>query len=300
MSLSGKTALVTGASGFIGQHLCRALVRKGMDVHGISRSQPGSASDGVRWWQADLSDYTALESIFKAVQPEYVFHLASEVTGSRDSTVVLPTLHSNLVSTVNLLNLAAEQGCKRLVLAGSLEEPQADHAPSSPYAAAKAASTAYAQMFAALYATPVVTARLFMVYGPAQQDTTKLIPYVTLALLRGETPKLSSGTRPVDWIYVGDVVDGLVACAVTPGIEGKTVDIGSGELVTIRQVVEQLAAIISPQARPAFGALADRPFEQVRAADAATAHALTGWQAQTSLADGLRHTVDYYRHHLTP
>ena len=294
-TFAGKPVLVTGASGFIGAHLCHALTANGATVHALSRSQQG---DTHHWWQADLSDYAALERIFAAVRPVYVFHLASEVTGSRERSVVLPTLHSNLVSTVNLLNLATEYGCERLILAGSLEEAQADSAPSSPYAAAKSAASAYAQMFHNLYQTPLVTARLFMVYGPAQRDTTKLIPYVTLQLLRGEVPKMSSGTRPVDWIYVADVVDGLLKCALTPGIDGQTIDLGSGQLVTIRDMVQTLAGIVSPEARLAFGALPDRPFEQVRAANTADSLARIGWGPRVPLADGLAATVAYYRQRL--
>jgi UDP-glucose 4-epimerase len=293
--LSGARALVTGASGFIGQHLCRALLEHGATVHGISRGVQ-TDTNGVRWWQADVSEHDSLASIFDQVRPDYVFDLASEVTGARDRRVVMPTLHSNLVSTVNVLDLATEYDCKRVVVIGSLEEPQwPDSVPSSPYAAAKAASSIYAAMFHNLYQTPVVNARLFMVYGPAQVDTTKLIPYVTLTLLRGEVPRMSSGARPVDWVYVGDVVEGLVRCAVVPDAAGQTVDIGSGQLVTIRQVVEMLGEIIAPGAELGFGALPDRPFEQVRTANVAEAQSLIGWMPQVSLEDGLRRTVDYYR-----
>jgi nucleoside-diphosphate-sugar epimerase len=296
-TFAGQPVLVTGASGFIGAHLCHALTVSGATVHAISRS-PAPADSALHWWQADLSDYAALERIFADIRPVYVFHLASEVTGSRERKVVLPTLHSNLVSTVNLLNLATEYACERLILAGSLEEAQANSAPSSPYAAAKSAASAYAQMFHNLYQTPLVTARLFMVYGPAQRDITKLIPYVTLQLLRGEVPKMSSGTRPVDWIYVADVVDGLLKCALTPGIDGQTIDLGSGQLVTIHDMVQTLAGIVSAEARLAFGALPDRPFEQVRAANTADSLARIGWQPRVSLTDGLAATVAYYRRQL--
>ncbi len=145
--------------------------------------------------------------------------------------MILPTFHSNLASTVNLLTMAAETGCRRVVLTGSLAEPDPKNGelfPSAPYAAAKWASSGYARMFHALYQFPVVIARVFMVYGPAQQDLTKLIPYVTLSLLRGETPKITSGDRLVDWVYVSDVVEGFVALGQAPGIDGETLDLGSG------------------------------------------------------------------------
>jgi nucleoside-diphosphate-sugar epimerase len=150
-------------------------------------------------------------------------------------------------------------------------------------------------MFHALYGTPVVLARLFMVYGPAQQDLNKLVPYVSLALLEGREPKLSSGLRPVDWVYVDDVVEGLVRAGATPGLEGRRVDLGSGRLETIRAVVERLYEIAGAQTAPPFGTLPDRPMEQVRAADTARTTELLSWCPQTPLEDGLRATFDWYR-----
>lgn len=301
--LVGKRILVTGARGFIGGHLCRHLLAAGAEVHGVSRrpaNETTSEAPGLRWWQADLADRAAVSRLFAALRPALVFHLASKVAGARDLALVAPTFDANLASTVHLLGAAAEMGCERLILTGSLEEPASSGAaavPSSPYAAAKAAASAYGRMFHALYDTPVVLARLFMVYGPAQPDHRKLVPYVTLSLLRGEAPQLSSGTRAVDWIYVEDVVAGLLAIAAAgPQLHGQQVDVGSGSLVTVRGVVERLAAIIDPTIPLGFGDLGDRPREQVRRADVEQTAAQIGWRPQTSLAAGLRATVDWYRH----
>ena len=128
----------------------------------------------------------------------------------------------------------------------------------------------------------------------------KLVPYVTRALLRGESPKLSSGTREVDWVYVDDVVDAFVAAGVAPDLAGRTIDVGSGELVTIRALVEQLVALVDRGIAPQFGALPDRPLEQVRRADVARSRALLGWRPRTPLADGLARTVEWYRRTLEP
>ena len=74
----------------------------------------------------------------------------------------------------------------------------------------------------------MVTARLFIGYGPDQKDQKKLIPYVTRSLLRSEVPLLMSGTRECGWIYVDDVVDAYLALAATPGIKDSTIDVGTG------------------------------------------------------------------------
>jgi UDP-glucose 4-epimerase len=296
--LDGQRILVTGANGFIGSHLSLRLCREGAEVHAVYRSQLPADLGDCHWSQADLADLAEVRRIIGKVRPEVIFHLASHVKGAPDLEHVLPTFQSNLQSTVNLLTVAAESNCRRIVLTGSLAEPEAERGeifPSAPYAAAKWASSGYARMFHALYKLPVVIARVFMVYGPGQKDLTKLIPYVTLSLLQGRTPKISSGHRLVDWIYVSDVVDGFVALAQAPNVDGATVDLGSGVLISIRDIVQQLAAVVDNKATVEFGALPDRPLEPTRLAKTTETFDRIGWRPQVSLRDGLERTVDWYR-----
>ena len=250
----------------------------------------------MQWWQGDLADITSVRTLIRHVQPDIVYHLASNVTGSRDLDRVLPTLHSNFVSTVNLLTALTEIGCDRIVLAGSLEEPEIDRCtevPSSPYAAAKWANSAYSRMFYELYQTPVVTAKIFMVYGP-EQDSRFLIPTVISSVINGISPKLSSGKRPIDWIYIDDLISGLIAMATAPEIDGGTIDLGTGKLSTIREVVERIVTGIDRRVDPIFGAIPDRLNEQIRVANAASSSAQIGWKATTSLEEGLKSTIDWY------
>ena len=295
--LSGKTALVTGASGFIGAAVARRLGDAGAIVHGVSRSQR-TGGDCARWWRTDLTEFAQVRRLLEAVVPDFVFHFSSMVAGARDLDLVLPMLQANLVTSVNLLTAIAENHRVRILFAGSQEEAQPDGTwpvPCSPYAAAKLAAGTYARMFHALFGSPAVWLRLFMVYGPAQSDTRKLVPYVTQSLLRGEAPALSSGARRVDWIFIDDVADAFLAAAVASGVEGRTIDIGSGKLVPVRAVVEHLAQIIGTEVSPRFGALPERPLEVEPVADLAAAAAYLGWKARTSLADGLWQTVEWYR-----
>lgn len=291
-----KKALVTGASGFIGSHLCNLLNYAGVEVHGVSREQRTTDAAGTIWWQGDLSKLTDASHILNDVKPDYIFHLASHVVGARDLENVIPTYLSNLSSTVNLLTCATKLGCTRIVLVGSQEEPDKGNLiPSSPYAAAKWSASAYARMFHALYNTPVTIARVFMVYGPGQNDLSKLIPYVTLSLLQGKIPRLTSGTRLIDWVYVEDVAKGLLSLAVSENVEGRTVDLGSGFLLSIKATINKLEQIIGGKTKSVFGSIPDRPMEQVRVADVKKTYEMIGWKPDIGLEKGLRTTVDWYK-----
>lgn len=289
--------LVTGASGHIGGALCRRLSTEGAEVHGVSRAVRNTQNGPVRWWRADLRSIEAVRGLINTVRPDLIFHLAGCVSGKRDLELVLPTLDGNLQATVNVLVASTEASCGRVILAGSLEEPD-DNGPavcSSPYAASKWTARAYARMFHALYHTPVVIARIFMVYGPGPQPLTRLVPYVISSLLSGEAPRLTSGTRPVDWIYIDDVVEGLLACASVPSAVGETIDLGSGCLTEVRSVALQIAQLMGAKLLPEFGALADREMEQTRAANVHQSYKLLGWQPRTALDTGLRATIAWFK-----
>jgi UDP-glucose 4-epimerase len=293
-----RRVLVTGGGGFIGSRLCGRLAREGAEVHAVGRNEPSHLAGIAHTWARDVARQESVQELMEAIRPEIVFHLASAVTGRRDLDQVWPTFHSNLASTVNVLIEATKANCERIVVTGSMEVSPTDELnppPPSPYAAAKWASTMYARMFHALYGCPVVILRVFMVYGPAQPDRTKLIPYVGRCLLDGIPPELSSGTRPVDWVYVDDVVGAHLKAARAPEAHGMSLDVGSGKRVTIREVVERLAELADTGVKPLFGALPDRPFEMAPVADVEETHRLLGWRATTDLGEGLRRTMDWLR-----
>lgn len=292
---SGKPVLVTGAGGFIGRQLCDKLTKLGAIVHAVVRSD-STLPEGVIPHRLDVSDAQAISQLVAEVAPEFVFHLASRVSGSRALEEIEATFLSNLASTVYLLRAVTETRCRRIVLAGSLEEAR-DDIPSSPYAAAKSAASMYARMFHRLYGTPITIARLFMVYGPGQSDARKLVPYVSLSLLSGKSPRLSSGVRPVDWVYIDDVVQALLTLAVRPETLGQAVDVGTGQLTTVRSVAEQISRLVGARPGPVFGAIEDRAAEEVRRADPTVASTLLG-RPFTDLEHGLRQTVDWYRQKL--
>jgi nucleoside-diphosphate-sugar epimerase len=292
---AGASALVTGGVGFIGSRLCELLDASGWTVHSASRR--ADVRGAGRHWQVDLADYEAVTALMGDIQPDYVFHLASHVWGAPDLAHVLPAFRSNLQTTVNLLAALAERACRRFVVTGSLVEPDARSSggvPNSPYAASKWATSDYVRMFHALYGFPAAIARVFMVYGPAQQDPTKLVPYVIRSVLRGERPKITSGRHEIDWVYVDDVAYGLARVALTGGLDGETVDLGSGSLVSTGDFVEEICELMGGAVRPVLGALPDRPLEPKRIARVEETRRLLGWAPETPREEGLGQTIQWF------
>jgi nucleoside-diphosphate-sugar epimerase len=273
-----------------------ALARLGADVQRSGRRPPAPAG----WAQCDVADLAQVRETIGRARPDFIFHLASTVTGSRSMSVVLPTLHDNLIGTVHVLLAAAECPGAKVVCLGSLQEPDEElrGVPPSPYAAAKLAAGAYARMFGALYGVPVTIARPFMAFGAGQADLTKLVPYVVSQLLRGEPANLSSGAQAFDWVYVDDVVEALLAVAASDAANGMTVDVGCGLLTSVRDVAEGIARRLDAVHLLQFDAVPDRRLEPTRKADVERTHALVGFRARVPLETGLDRTVRWHQDRL--
>lgn len=296
--IADKKFLVTGASGFIGHALCARLLEQGAEVHGTSRRKVDFESDKWTHASVDLTIAKNVDELVALARPDYIVHLASCVTGKREIEWIRETFAGNLQSAVNILVAAQRAGVNKTVLAGSLEEPDAkDAAPiaTSPYAASKWCASAYARTMNALYGTRSAVARIFMVYGPGQQDLMKLVPYVCLSAARSEAPELMSGGREVDWIYVDDVVDGLIRLAQAGPDDGGYVDIGSGELVTTGDVAERVCRLAGTGVAPVLGAVPDRAMEQVRKANIEATSEILDWRPALSIDEGLVRTYDWYK-----
>jgi nucleoside-diphosphate-sugar epimerase len=294
--MNAESILVTGAAGFLGSALCmRLAAAQGARVTGAGRSAR-PAGFGAEWVTCDLADQAAVDALIEQTQPTVVFHLAGRTLGAQGKEAVWPNLRDNLLATVPLLSALTGTRCRRVVLTASLRDPDfdTDEVPTSPYAAAKAASSAYARMFHRLYQLPVVIARPFMVYGPGRQDMSKLVPFVASRLLAGQDASLSSGKDAFDFVFIDDVVEGLLTLASKDGLEGGTIDLGTGRLTSVAQVATGIADRLGKKHLLKLGALPDRRFEPQRSADVEGTAAMTGWRARTALPVGIDRFLAWY------
>ena len=235
--MPGGTALVTGAAGFIGRHALGALRARGYAVHALAR--PGrvpAASDGAVWWEADLGDADAVDSVLREARPDAVLHLA---WGAGPGRLLDEELNRRSADdTIRLAGRLARTGCRHLVLAGScLEAQPATAAGRTPYARAKRA--VHEQLSGARNGLPVTCAHIFSTFGPGEPPE-RLVPRVVRALLNGEPLAVSAGEHTRDFLAVDDLADAL-AC-VLGGDPCGQIDVCSGQGRPLHELFDALAA----------------------------------------------------------
>ena len=296
--LRGTRIAVTGATGFLGYHLAARLCDLGVVVYGLSRAvSAATLPDLCRPWRIDLTDSDGVAEAVRQLRPDLVYHLAGVVTGREDLSLVQATLQTNVVGSVNLFLALQATGCRRLIVVGSSEELtrlDGRDTPASPYAASKAACSLYARLFYHAFDLPAVLARPFATYGPRQAPD-KLIPMAVSSLLRGASPEISSGERICDFVYVQDVVRGLILAGLQDGLEGQEVDLGTGQGIPIRDAVDSLVQLCKSDVHPRYLSTSDRRGHTTHVADAEKTREQIGWQPVWTLDSGLEETVDWYR-----
>lgn len=297
---SGRRVLVTGGTGFLGQHLTRRLVELGAQVTVALCEEDGPEQTAtlpiaVHRRDGDVCNYGQMHQLVEAAGPEIVFHLAA--VGVNAPFIAEETaLRINLHGTLNLLRAVQRCGggdVRRIVVAGTSyeygENGQLD--PGNVYAASKVATWAFCRMYYRTHGMPVVVARPFNVYGPGQNERA-LIPSAIQAALGDQDFPTTPGEQRRDFIYVDDVIQGFLAVAVADGIEGHSLDLGTGQMTPVRKAVELVFALTKSRGRPQIGVLPYRPgLAWKLVANADNTARLTGWRTKIELEQGLKATI---------
>jgi UDP-glucose 4-epimerase len=305
--LLSQRVVVTGAAGFIGMHLLRALQASGADIVAIATANSHIErldSLSFSFERIIVDDLSHIGNVIRAAKPDYIIHLGAYVSTERSLQAIEKTLQQNLLPTISLLTAAAEANVTRVVLLGSCEEYSQNSSPfdtamasdpSSPYGASKAAATVYARMFTNSFQLPTVVLRPSVVYGPGQSER-MLISQVMKAISEDRPIAVTGGKQTRDFIYVKDVVDAIALSLTTPNIEGRLWNIGSGEVVTVRDCLERIERITGRTGLIQYGL---RPYTEAEIFDyrlkVRETYAAFNWKPATTLDDGLRNTWDSIR-----
>lgn len=298
--------LVVGGNGFIGRHIVNHATGLGWEVTSLSLSPKHDAGENlrnVRYLAADVADGDMLRVALGEATFEYVVNCGGYIdhtfffSGGR---AVLDTHFGGVLNLVETLNRNVLQS---FVNVGSSDEygntpaPQVEtqrESPISPYSLGKVAATHFLQMLHRTENFPSTTLRLFLTYGPGQDDR-RFLPQIIKGCLEGRSFPTSTGEQLRDFSFVQDTVEAVFAAFESLGAKGEVVNIGSGQPVSIRQIIESVQRLIG-RGEPRFGEIAYRPGENMALyANISKAKALLNWEPKVTLEVGLDKTIQWLK-----
>ncbi len=314
--VQGKRVLVTGAGGFIGSHLAEALVRAGADVTAMTHYNALSSVGNLAFLPPEIrarltiAAGTIEDSDFVARAMEgqdIVLHLAALIAIPYSYVAPRSYVRANVEGTLNVLEAARRLGTQRIVVTSTSEvygtairSPIDEEHPlqgQSPYSASKIGADKIAESYFRSFETPVVTLRPFNTYGP-RQSARAFIPTIISQAIARDAIHLGSLSPLRDMTFVADTVDGFLRAATTPGIEGETINLGTGETHSIGDFAHRILALMDCKKPIVHDAARERPAKSEvlkLVSDNRRAASLLGWRPATSLDDGLRAAIEFVR-----
>ena len=317
MSWRGRSVLVTGADGFIGSHLTEALSRAGASVRAfclynsngswgwLDQSVP-AIRDALDVRLGDIRDARFVEQACEGI--EVVFHLAALIAIPYSYTAPESFVDTNVRGTLNVLEAVRRARCARIVNTSTSEVygtpdvlPITEQHPlrgQSPYSATKIAADKLCEAYWSSFDVPVVTLRPFNTYGP-RQSARAIVPTILTQLLAGQTViRLGNTATRRDLTFVTDTVEGFLRAGEAPGVEGRTIQLGTGRTESVQDVFRAACSVCGLEARVEHDPARVRPDRSeviTLQADPSLARELLDWRATVMLEEGLARTADWLR-----
>jgi len=306
-------ALVTGAAGFIGSHLCQYLLDRGFSVVGMDNLITGDTANlqhltgrDFVFVRHDVTNYINLEGPL-----DWIFHFASPASPIDYLRVPIQTLKVGSLGTHNSLGLAKAKRARFLLASTSevygdpLVHPQREDywgnvnpvGPRGVYDEAKRFAEAMTMAYHRVHGVETRIIRIFNTFGPRMRlEDGRAIPVFFTQALRGEDVTVfGDGTQTRSLCYISDLVDGIFRLMSSDLTD--PVNVGNPQELTIRQLAEKIVALTGSRSR-----IVNRPLPvddpKVRQPDITRARALLGWEPRVSLDEGLPPTLEYFRKRL--
>lgn len=319
-----QTILLTGAAGFIGSHVCEALLARGDRVIGVDNfdpyydvrlkernlrevratderlaASPGAPASRFHFVEADCADEASMRRVFREHTPTGVIHLAAKA-GVRPSIAdPFAYARANVLATTLLLEEARKAGCTRFVMASSssvygnnpkvpFSEDDDVSGPISPYAATKRACELIGHSHWSLTKMPTACLRFFTVFGPRQRPDLAIALFLKKISAGEEIPMFGDGSTSRDYTFIDDIVAGVVASYDRIDRHGFRIwNLGGSEPVTLRDMIDTIARVVATPAKIKQGPRQPGDVERTFA-DLARASAELGYKPSTRFEDGVR------------
>lgn len=315
------TTMVTGARGFVGAWLAKALLERGERVVSLDRGREERPASTLSLLEieadvidvvGDLRDADLLRRVIGENRVEAAFHLAAETIVGIVRASPVRGFETNVRGTWTLLDACLAEGVERVVVASS-DKAYGAHdqlpyredfplQPTAPYEASKAAADIIARSYWPSYGLPVAVTRFANTYGGGDLNFSRLVPEAACAALDGRPPVLrSDGSPERDFLYVEDAADAYLAIADNldrDEVCGEAFNAGGGRPHSVGEVVGMITRLagtgVEPDVRGAGNPEGEIDRQYV---DPTKLRETCGWSPSVDLAEGLRRTIDWYREH---
>jgi UDP-glucose 4-epimerase len=317
--------LVTGAAGFIGSHLVDRLLAEGEEVYGVDDLSSGALANLADARRSSMGKFSfqrvdvtsnAVADYIKRHKPEVVMHLAAQVDVRKSVRDPLHDATINIIGTLNVLQAAHEAGARKVVFTSSggciYGEPDPsklpvredevfspDALPESPYGVSKKVVFDYLRYYKQVQGLDFTALALANVYGPRQEPASEVglegqvVAIFSRKMLAGRPCTIyGDGNQTRDFCYVDDVVSAFLATREAGG--GELINVGSGVELSVNELYGRLAEVAGARQAPVHAAARPGELERI-AVDPSKAREVLGWSPTTSLDDGLKQTVAWFR-----
>lgn len=310
LNLNGKKILITGAAGFVGAVLLRKLFYYYPKVKIYITLRPTSdtwrISDllkKVKVLPLDLMDQEGLKKTLSKIHPDIIFHLATYGAYSKQNSFDL-AVQTNIVGTKNLLLALESTNYQIFVNTGSSSEygykykPMKETdwlEPNSFYSATKAATTLISNTYGLMMNKPVITFRLFSVYGPYEEPG-RLVPTVILNALDNSPINIVGNKQARDFVYVGDVVDAYLKATNLKIFNQRIFNICTSKQAIIEQLAKLVVRLTKSKSEILLGSYPSRPWDtSYWVGKNLLAKKVLKWQPKHNMTKGLKNTIEWFK-----
>src|SRR5256885_4493395 len=308
--MSQSRALVTGGAGFLGSHLCDALLAEGYSVIAVDNLLTGRQSNLHHLRNETRFELREIDvnQPFDCGKVDYVFHFASPASPVDYTVHGIATLKVGSLGTFHALDIAHRYGAKYLVSSTSecygdpVEHPQKETywgnvnpiGPRSVYDEAKRFTEAVTMAYHRYHEVDTRIARIFNTYGPRMQlNDGRVVPNFMKQALRGEDLTVyGDGNQTRSFCYVSDEIDGFIRLSKSD--EPLPVNIGNPNEFTILECAQLVLKVAGSKSQIRYEPLPQADPKQ-RCPDIGKARQLLGWEPKIDLETGLRMSLDYFR-----
>lgn len=297
-----KKILVVGGTGFLGYHFCKACVKKKFDVTSLSLSRPQKKRKlKIRYIYSDISKKKKLFKILKD-DYDYVINFGGHVNHNEK----VKTYNTHYKGTKYLADFFLKSKIRSFIQIGScveygkIKSPQKEsqikyiNKINSVYGQAKLDASKYMLELYKRYNFPIKIFRLYLVYGP-KQDENRLIPITINSFLKKKVFHCSDGKQARDFLYIDDLVNALIKSLDNPNIIGKSINLGYGKAYKVNYVINYIHKKIK-FGKPIFGKISLRK-DEIKSLypNIKLAKKLLDWEPQTSFKKGIEKTINDYK-----